>query len=155
MTRRKDRPLTGRHVLIVALAAFGTIIAANLTMLFAAMGSFPGLVVENSYVASQGWDARAAAQDALGWRAEVAWRDGRIVVALRDADGRTVEKAALEARVGRPSVAAEDRTVRLVPEGEVYSAPVALSPGAWRVEVRTLAGPAFAIVDRLLLQEPR
>ena len=54
-----------------------------------------------------------------------------------------------------PSMASEDRTVRLAPEGDVYSAPVALSPGAWRVEVRTLAGPAFAIVDRLLLQEPR
>ncbi len=155
MSREPDRRLTGRHVLVIALAAFGTVIAANLTMLFAATGSFPGLVVENSYVASQGWDARAAAQEALGWRAETAWRDGRLVVLLRDADGRAIEDAAIEATVGRPTMAAEDRTVRLARADGGYAASVPLSPGAWRVEIRTVEGPAFTVADRLYVRESR
>ena len=47
-------------------AVFGVIIAANLAMLFAATGTFPGLVVKNSYAASQGWDRKTDAQRELG-----------------------------------------------------------------------------------------
>ena len=151
MTRR----VTGRHVLTVAVAAFGTVIAANLAMLFAATGSFPGLVVENSYVTSQGWDARAAAQEALGWRATADLRAGRLVVDLRDAAGGPVKGAALEAVVGRPSVAAGDRTVPLAPTGDAHAAPVPLAPGAWRVEIRTVEGPAFTVVDRVFVPRAR
>ena len=50
------KELTGRHVLIITLAAFGVIIAVNLVMAFLAVGSFPGLEVKNSYVASQDFD---------------------------------------------------------------------------------------------------
>lgn len=147
--------LTGRHVLVIAVAAFGTIIAANLAMLFAATGTFPGLVVENSYVASQSWDARHAAQRALGWRATAAWRDGRLVVDLRDADGRPVEGATLEAMVGRPTVASDDHRLALSPGPDGYGAPVELDSGAWRVEIRTAAGPDFTVVDRIFISETR
>jgi nitrogen fixation protein FixH len=153
-TRARPR-LTGRHVLIVALAGFGTVIAANLAMLVAATGTFPGLVVKNSYVASQGWDGRAEAQAALGWRASAAWEGGRLLVALHDAAGGAVEGAALEATVGRPSTAAEDRTMPLVPAGDGYAAAVELSPGAWRVDIRTVVGPSFAYVDRLYVPGAR
>lgn len=36
------RERTGRHVLIITLAGFGTIIAVNLLMAFMAVGTFPG-----------------------------------------------------------------------------------------------------------------
>ena len=62
--RMGPKPLTGRKVLLIAVAAFGVVIAANLAMLLAATGTFPGLVVKNSYVASQGFDAKTAAQRA-------------------------------------------------------------------------------------------
>jgi nitrogen fixation protein FixH len=39
------RELTGRHVLIITLAAFGTIIAVNLLMAFLAVGTFPEMVL--------------------------------------------------------------------------------------------------------------
>lgn len=155
MSYRLDRQLTGRHVLIIVLACFGTIIAANLTMLFAATGTFPGLVVENSYVASQRWNARHAAQEALGWRATAAWRDGRLIVDLQDAAGRPVEGVALRAVVGRPTVASEDQALALSPAADGYVAHVELSPGAWRIEISTTEGPAFAVVDRLFITEAR
>lgn len=155
MSLHPVRRLTGRHVLMIARAAFGTVVAANLAMLLAATGSFPGLVVQNSYVASQRWDRAAAAQQVLGWRARAAWRDGRLVVSLLDAGGRPVEGAAIEATIGRPSAADEDRTLALAFADGGYAAPVELAPGGWRVDIRTVAGPDFAFVDRLHVPEPR
>ncbi|MEM1164482.1 MAG: FixH family protein, partial [Pseudomonadota bacterium] len=72
----KTGELKGGHVLMIAITAFGIIIAANMTMLFAATGSFPGLVVENSYIAGQGWNQRTQAQHDLGWTSEVLFQDG-------------------------------------------------------------------------------
>ena len=37
------REITGRHVLIGTVAAFGVIIAANLTLAVSAVRTFPGL----------------------------------------------------------------------------------------------------------------
>lgn len=156
MTRHPSTPprrLTGRHVLAIAVAAFGTIIAANLTMLFAATGTFPGLVVQNAYVASQGWDKRLHAQRALGWTATVHWANGLLAVDLRDARGEPVAGAALEALVGRPTLAAEDRTLAFVSDRNGYHAPADLNPGAWRVELRTAEGPAYTVVREILVPE--
>src|SRR5690606_29528330 len=118
-------------------------------------GTFPGLVVENSYVASQVWDARAEAQEALGWTARAGWADGHLTVDLHDAAGAPVRGMALEALVGRPTLAAEDRALALAFDGAAYSAPADLAPGAWRVELKSLDGPAFTLVQHLLVPETR
>lgn len=132
---RGARPLTGKHVLIIALSAFAVILAANLTMMFAATGTFPGLVVKNSYVAGVGWDARAAEQRALGWQAVAGHDGGALYVRITGADGRPVEGLAVEALVGRPASAAEDRTLALAAGADGYRAPVELAPGLWRIEI--------------------
>ncbi|MBE0554088.1 MAG: FixH family protein, partial [Rhodobacteraceae bacterium] len=59
--------LTGKHVLAITTGAFAVIIAVNVVMAFKAVSTFPGLEVQNSYVASQTWDKEMAAQKALGW----------------------------------------------------------------------------------------
>src|SRR5258707_1136166 len=64
-------PLTGWHMLAIVSLFFGVIIAVNIALAVAATGTFPGLVVENSYVSSQHYDellARAREQDKAGWR---------------------------------------------------------------------------------------
>mgnify|MGYP001760938923 FL=1 len=61
------RPLTGKHVLAITLVAFGVIIGVNVLMAVKAVGTFPGLEVANSYVASQDFDRERAAQAALDW----------------------------------------------------------------------------------------
>ena len=60
-----ERPLTGWHVLAMFVAFFGVIIAVNLTLAWQAISTFPGLEVENSYVASQTFDADRRAQVVL------------------------------------------------------------------------------------------
>lgn len=137
------RELTGRHVLLIAIAAFGVIVAANLTMLFSATGTFPGLVVKNAYVASQGWNDRVAAQEALGWQAEFSHRADAILITLTDNEGRPVRDAALTATLGRPTTDAEDRTYALAWTDAGYEIPVALTPGSWRIDLEAAGDVAF------------
>lgn len=133
--KANPKRLTGRGVLIIALAAFGIIIAANLAMLFAATGSFPGLVVKNSYVASQGWDRRTAAQRALGWQASAAYRAGALHVTMTARDGKPVTGLTITAVVGRPASTREDIHLDLAEGSAGYVAPLDLAPGRWRVEI--------------------
>ena len=61
---------TGRHMAAILVAFFGVVIAVNITMAVFAGSTFGGLVVENSYVASQrfnGWLEKARQEEALGW----------------------------------------------------------------------------------------
>jgi len=78
---------TGWHMATILVAFFGVVIAVNLIMARYASSTFGGIVVENSYVASQefnGWLDAAKDQEKLGWDAVTAWRpDGRLAVRVR------------------------------------------------------------------------
>lgn len=79
-------PFTGRHFTVIIVAFFAVVVGVNLIMARAASRTFGGVVVENSYVASQkfnGWLREASRENALGWSAKTARAsDGRVVVAL-------------------------------------------------------------------------
>jgi nitrogen fixation protein FixH len=129
------RELTGRHVLVITVSAFAVIIAVNLTLAWQAVATFPGLEVQNSYVASQGFNDRKAAQEALGWTLVPSYLDGRIDLAFTDRDGLPVRVAALEVLVGRTTTTAHDAWPEFAVMGDVYSAPLALERGKWMVKV--------------------
>lgn len=66
MTRR----FTGWHFTAIIFAFFGVVIAVNMTMAVLAVRTFGGVVVDNSYVASQQynhWLEAARRQEKLGW----------------------------------------------------------------------------------------
>ena len=151
----KGKELKGRTVLIIAVSAFAVILAANLTLMFAATGTFPGLVVKNTYVASQGWNARTAAQAALGWEAEVLHDGGELTVMLTDTAGAPVEGVAVSAIVGRPATDAEDRDLTLRAGAGGYRAPLTLGPGQWQVVVRAKGprGARYEVTARLYVPE--
>ncbi len=138
------RPLTGRTVLLIAVCAFSVVIAANIALVVAATGSFPGLIVKNSYVASQKWDTRTEAQRALGWQATVGHADGLLAVRI-EAEGAPVSGLAVSAVVGRPATDIEDQRLALTETDEGYAAPLDLGPGLWRValEVTDAEGRRF------------
>ncbi|NKM36569.1 FixH family protein [Rhizobium laguerreae] len=56
---------TGLHMLLSTSAFFCVVIAVNVTMAFYASSSWSGLVVENTYVASQKFNRKAAAMKAM------------------------------------------------------------------------------------------
>ena len=129
------KPLTGRKVLYIALAAFATIIAANLTLAIAAVGSFPGVEVKNGYIASQTFEVERAAQAELGWSASAGHDGDRLWIELRDAENAPVLLDALSVRVGRPTGRAVDMTDRLVALGGGYEIAGPLDEGLWRVDL--------------------
>ncbi|WP_265569445.1 FixH family protein [Sphingomicrobium nitratireducens] len=89
---------TGRHMLGVLVLFFGIVIAVNVYMATRAVDHFGGLVVKNSYVASQNyndWIAASRRQDALGWTSHAGLgADGHVLVGLEGADSATVEAVA-------------------------------------------------------------
>ena len=63
------RKFTGWHMTGILVAFFGVVVSVNVFMAQAAISTFDGTVVDNSYVASQkfnGWLDKAEAQKALG-----------------------------------------------------------------------------------------
>lgn len=133
------RPLTGRKVLAIVVSAFGVIIAVNLVMAWKAVSTFPGLEVANSYVASQNFDMDRAAQEALGWRVSHEYRDGVLALVMRDAQGLPAPARNLQVMVGRTTHDRDDRPVDLQLSGGIYSAKIALEPGAWLLHLQAEA----------------
>jgi len=139
----EDNPLTGAHALAIVVAFFGVVIAVNVTMAALATGTFPGLIVENSYVASQNyntWLKEARAQDERGWSADLDARDGDLKVSLTDRSGSPITGIDLSAIVGRASTDLQDRVVSLAVEDGVWRAPGTLTPGLWMVELKARSG---------------
>lgn len=148
--------LTGRKVLAIGLGWFAVVLGANLVLVFIALGSFSGLVTDNAYRAGQLFDAEAKAEQSLGWRLGADWRDGRVAVSVRDADGAPVQGLTVTGTVGRKVTNAEDREVAFSPAGEVHVAELSLAPGVWRVEIRAVRrydGARYVIMDQVEVPE--
>jgi len=142
-------PMTGRKVLMIALAFFGVIIAVNVTMAYNAIKTFPGLEVQNSYVASQTFDADRAAQERLGWLVEPSYEKGVLSLVIRDAQGLPAHVKEIHAIVGRTTMAAEDKTPEFAYNGGIFSAPLDLAPGAWLIHLDATASDGTAFKQRL------
>lgn len=136
-------PFTGRHMLAVVLAFFGVIISVNAVMAVAATGTFSGVIVKNSYVASQNYNrlkAEAAALPGASWSLDVAAPDGLLAVGLVDDDGALKRDLDVRVAAGRPSSIAEDRMLDLRETADGYHADDALAPGQWLIEVAAWRG---------------
>lgn len=147
MRAKSDRPreFTGRHMLFLMIAFFMVILTANLTMAVFANSSWSGLVVKNSYVASQHFNERAAegrARAALGWSAALSIADDRFSWRLTDASGSPVRIDGATAVLRRPVAADEDHALTLASAGDgTYAAQLhGLADGVWIVEVDAEAG---------------
>jgi len=142
--------LTGKRVLLIAVVFFGVVIAANLVLMFSATGTFPGLVVKNSYVAGQGWNERTEAQRALGWTTTFDYADGALAVHVTARDGAPLQAGRFELVVERPANTGEDRILQVAPGDTI---PLDLAPGRWRLELRSIEGPAYHVSAALTVPE--
>ena len=139
------KELTGRKVLMILLAAFGIILAVNMTLLYNAVKTFPGLEVKNSYVASQTFDDRAIAQRSLGWAPEVKYADGQMNLSIF-ANGEFIFPKVIDVRVGRPTHGREDVIPVLLRDTIGYWFNIDLGEGKWFIYVNaeTASGEPFA-----------
>jgi nitrogen fixation protein FixH len=133
------RKFTGWHMFAILISFFGVVVAVNLVMATAAIRTFGGTVVDNSYVASQrfnGWLGEARAQERLGWTARLGVDDSRhVTVALNDR-GVAMPGAEIEAIARHPLGRAPDVALRFQARGAgTYVSDAALPPGRWIVQV--------------------
>ncbi len=135
---------TGRHMLLTMLGFFGVIIGVNVTMAVFARSSWTGLVVENTYVASQQFNTKIAetrAQAALGWKGAFALREHRASYTLRDRDGRFIELSGVTLTFKRPMDGRQDQRFVLERDaGSAYATPLTVADGVWLVEIEADAG---------------
>jgi nitrogen fixation protein FixH len=132
MTRR----FTGWHMLATLVAFFGVVIAVNMTMATLATRTFGGVVVKNSYVANQhfnAWLAEARAQDRLGWALDADIVDRRVLVTA-GANGAALGGADVTAVAAHPLGSVPDIALRFLETAPGhYVAQARLPAGRWRV----------------------
>lgn len=146
MTQRSDDTrspvagqFTGRHMAMVMVAFFAVVIGVNLIMARMASHSFTGVVVENSYVASQHfnrWLEEARRERELGWSATATRaQDGHVVVALAGAPADVRVSAVAWHPLGR----APDRPLRFERTDAGFRSDEVLPAGRWRIRIEVNA----------------
>lgn len=129
------RPFTGRHMLIIMLGFFATVFAANMTMVYYASHSWTGLVVKNSYVASQEFNEtteKMLANAAVDAHPVLTYEVGVLRLTLKTKAGEAIAASNVKLSLGRPSNESQDKTFDLVAAGAgLYESTQNFGPGQW------------------------
>ncbi|MGB3814364.1 MAG: FixH family protein [Shinella sp.] len=142
-TERKQQGFvfTGWHMAGVMVLFFGTIITVNLIMAWNASNSWSGLVVQNTYVASQQFNGKVAEARALaasGIEGELAIEGARITYRVVDAKGAPLAADEVLAVFKRPVDERKDFTVALMPDGSgLFVSEREVPAGQWIIDIST------------------
>ena len=138
------RPLTGRKVLLILMAFFGTIFLVNGLMLHYAIVSFPGVVEPDAYEHGLAWDQDISAahrQEALGWKVSGSFaRTGagtaEVTFLVRDRSGAPVSGLAVSCQLEFPADRQHDHKLALAEgaPGE-YRGLVDAREGGWKLDI--------------------
>ncbi len=132
---------TGRHMLLVMIAFFGVIVSVNVTLAVFSSTTWSGLVVQNSYVASQEFQVKRdalAAQQAIGWKPHFSYAPGAARFVITDAAGKPVDLGTVTIQVNRPIGTRDDVNVEVAPGPDgAYVAEMNLGPGVWDAMIST------------------
>ncbi|HLW91380.1 MAG TPA: FixH family protein [Roseiarcus sp.] len=144
-TRRPAHGLTGRMVLAIVIAFFGTVAAVNGVMIHYALSTFRGEVAAHPYEAGLAFNreiAASRAQNERNWTVEARLQNapgGRALeVSMRDSAGAPISDLQVTATFAAPVDARLDRRVELTPIGEGrYSGAAPVLPGSWDLEIQS------------------
>ena len=147
------KEFTGRKMLIVVVSFFAVIIVVNLFMAFKAVGTFPGLEVKNSYVASQSFDRNRNAQLALGWDVLATIEGEDLRLSIKDAEGTAVTVADVEGLFGRATHVQDDQNLTFTrAEDGAYMAPVGkVAGGNWNLRMTAHADDGTLFQQRIVI----
>lgn len=142
------KPFTGWHMATILVGFFGIVIAVNVYMARAAISTFGGTVVDNSYVASQefnDWLAAAHKQEQLGWSARLSLAAGRHVRIDARKAGELLAGLGGTGQASHPLGATPPIKLTFVqtPDGSLMSVE-ALPYGRWLVHASLRRGPDAA-----------
>ncbi len=145
------REITGKHVLLGFVGAFGVIITVNVVMAYNAVKTFPGLEVKNSYIASQEFDVRKDAQEALGWTVGAEHENGVLRLEILDSAGQPVQPARMQVVLGRPTQEKDDQELSFTFDGKAFVTPVEVADGNWNIRMTAVAEDGTGFQQRLFL----
>lgn len=139
---------TGKHMIASMVCFFGVIIAVNLYMATLASKSWTGLIVKNSYVASQEFNGelkKAAEQKNWGWHSTINYAAGTLVLTLRDEDKNIITFDKVVAEIGRPAFEQSDKVIEFMPIASGSNKiMIHLKEGVWALKIRgTAAGKTY------------
>ncbi len=133
------RTFTGWHMATITISFFAVIIAVNLTLAVFASTSWTGLVVANSYVASQKFNRDveiARQQQALGWQMNLTFHRGLARISFLDRDSRPMTGLDIRAVLQWPTDEAGDQVLQLQDAGAgIYLAHVPINRGVWTADI--------------------
>ncbi len=138
------RTFTGWHMAAITVSFFAVIIAVNITLAVYASSSWTGLVVENSYVASQSFNHDveiARQQQAAGWQIKLDVSQTAAQIAISDRSHQPETGLDVRMLLQRPTNDTDDKTLSLheISPG-LYGMDIPLGTGMWNVDV-TAEGP--------------
>ncbi len=143
--------IKGWHVLTIFGMAFGVIITVNLILAVNAVRTFPGLEVDNSYVASQKFDVERDAQIALDW--DVSARlDGNDLVLRIVHDGTPIAPMIEEAIFGRATNVQQDQTPEFSFINGALRATVEGGEGNWNLRLKARAPDGTLFQQRVIVR---
>ncbi|MEO7914471.1 MAG: FixH family protein [Novosphingobium sp.] len=148
MTATRIRRFTGWHMTAILVSFFGIVIVVNFMMARFAVTTFGGVVVENSYVASEHfnrWLDEAAKEKALGWQAQSSREsDGRVRIVLTKTPASMTDLAGITltavARHPLGTIPDRDLTFARQADGSFISVKP-LPKERWRLRLTAQAGP--------------
>ncbi|MDE2446911.1 MAG: FixH family protein [Alphaproteobacteria bacterium] len=133
------KPITGKHIAWMFIAFFGVIFAVNILMAVIAVKSWTGLVVENSYLASQQFNADVQAlrkSEALGLSHVLHYANGKLLLTVTGANGQPLNTPAVKISIGRPVDNGEDQTLTATATADhAFIAETTLGSGVWTGEL--------------------
>lgn len=151
------KPLTGRKVFAIFAGAFTIIVGVNVFMAWSAVGTFPGLEVANTYVASQTFDADRKAQEALAWDVSAAV-DGpdKVMLTILGPGGQPARVEAIDGTIGRATQRTDDQTLSFEQNDRgVHIASVTpLDAGKWELRFVATAANGVPFKQRIELVIP-
>lgn len=140
----KPRVFTGWHMASILVSFFLVVIVVNVYMARAAIGTFGGTVVDNSYVAGQqfdDWEKAARAQQQLGWSVNgKTGADRRILVSAKDAKGETTGFTATAVALHPLGRLPEQQLSFVMGKDGQLESQQALPAGRWQVRLTVARG---------------
>lgn len=136
-TQNTPRPFTGRHMALILVTFFAVVVGVNVTMAVLARKSWTGLVVQNSYVASQHFNAETKKRLAMlekGFRMEIVVRAGSVSVSLNDKAGLALPLHKASMTLVRSGWAVKDTSIAMQCRDSLCSAMTELASGLWKGE---------------------
>lgn len=130
---------TGWHMLALMVAFFGVVIGVNVFMAASAIRTWTGLVVENSYVASQEFNSKLTIsrdRTSAGWQGGLDYDGSQLLFSLTDVSATPIPLETVTIAISRPIGVAEDQTLILdrAPDGR-YVTSITLAPGVWNAAI--------------------